>query len=153
MRCDPSSYENHVQALFKVCQTGPLLDYQLDFERLCNRVVGLSLESISDCFLFELCSDTQKELAILHPTSISQAIGLARLIDTKLQDQPFVGRLLATLFGPAAPYDASPRPRRSLFRGSLFPFGVYLLLRCRSAEPRAFASIVMSVFISSTIAS
>ncbi|KAL0322348.1 UNVERIFIED_CONTAM: hypothetical protein Scaly_2531200 [Sesamum calycinum] len=108
MRCDPSSYENHLQALFKVCQTGSLLDYQLDFEKLCPRVVGLSPESISDCFLFGLCSDTHKELAILHPTSILQAIGLARLIDTKLQAQPFVGRLLATLFGPAAPYDASP---------------------------------------------
>ncbi|KAL0317444.1 UNVERIFIED_CONTAM: hypothetical protein Sangu_2158700 [Sesamum angustifolium] len=86
MHCGPSSYENHLQALFKVRQTGSLLDFQLDFERLCNRVVGFSLESISDCFLFGLCFDTQKELAILLPTSISQAIGLARLIDAKLQD-------------------------------------------------------------------
>ncbi|KAL0444650.1 UNVERIFIED_CONTAM: hypothetical protein Slati_2187700 [Sesamum latifolium] len=84
LRFGPSSYENHRQALFKVRQTGSLQDYQLEFECLCNRVVGLSRDSILDCFLSRLRLNIQKELAILHPTSISQAIGLARLIDSKL---------------------------------------------------------------------
>ncbi|KAL0405379.1 UNVERIFIED_CONTAM: hypothetical protein Slati_3851800 [Sesamum latifolium] len=67
----PSTFENHRQALFKVRQTGFLTDYQLKFERLCNRVTGLSADSILDCFLSGLRLDIQKEMAILQPTSIS----------------------------------------------------------------------------------
>ncbi|KAL0361425.1 UNVERIFIED_CONTAM: hypothetical protein Sradi_3827000 [Sesamum radiatum] len=110
LRFGPSSYENHRQALFKVRQTGSLMEYQLEFERLCNRVVGLSPESILDCFLSGLRSDIQKELAILHPMTISQAIGLARLIDLKSQDQPFLGRPSAVPLAPPRRQPTTPLP-------------------------------------------
>ena len=40
LRFGPFAYENHQQALFKLQQTATVLEYQHDFERLCNRVTG-----------------------------------------------------------------------------------------------------------------
>jgi hypothetical protein len=80
----PSAYDNHQQALFKLQKTTTVVDYQRDFERLCNCVIGLPPHSILDCFISGLRPDIQNELAILHPNSISQAIGLAKLVESKL---------------------------------------------------------------------
>lgn len=85
LRFGPSSFENHQQALFKLQQTNTVSEYQRDFERLCNRVTGLSHDAILDCFISGLKSEIQNELAILRPTDISQAIGLAKLVEAKLQ--------------------------------------------------------------------
>lgn len=85
LRFGPSSFENHQQALFKLQQTGTVSDYQREFERLCNRVIGLPQPAILDCFISGLRLEIQHELAILHPTSITQAIALAKLVETKLQ--------------------------------------------------------------------
>ncbi|KAL2236314.1 UNVERIFIED_CONTAM: hypothetical protein Sindi_0823100 [Sesamum indicum] len=65
LRFGPSSYENHRQALFKLRQSGSIVDYQREFEQLCNR-----------------------------PRSISQAIGLAKLLESKFNDRPFLGRAI-----------------------------------------------------------
>ncbi|KAK4429273.1 hypothetical protein Salat_1227600 [Sesamum alatum] len=88
----PSTYENHCQALFKCSQTGSLEEYLLNFERFCNRVTDLSPQSILDCFLSGLRREVQKEMVVLHPTSISQAIGLAKLLESKLSDRLFLAR-------------------------------------------------------------
>ena len=83
VRFGPSAYDNHQQALFKLKQTTSSADYQRDFERLCNRVTGLSSLAIVDCFVSGLKFHIQNELAIHQPTSVSQAIGLAKLIESK----------------------------------------------------------------------
>ncbi|MCI10163.1 hypothetical protein A2U01_0031255, partial [Trifolium medium] len=83
VRFGPSTYDNHQQALFKLKQTTSVADYQRDFERLCNRVTGLSPIAIVDCFVSGLKFHIQNELAIHQPTTISQAIGLAKLIESK----------------------------------------------------------------------
>ncbi|GAU42093.1 hypothetical protein TSUD_134770 [Trifolium subterraneum] len=83
VRFGPSTYDNHQQALFKLKQTTSVADYQRDFERLCNRVTGLSPTAIIDCFVSGLKFYIQNELAIHRPTTISQAIGLAKLIESK----------------------------------------------------------------------
>lgn len=85
IRFGPSSFENHQQALFKLQQSSTVADYQKEFERLCNRVNGLPQLAILDCFISGLKAEIQNELAILQPTSISQAIGLAKLVETKIQ--------------------------------------------------------------------
>lgn len=84
LRFGSSAYENHQQTLFKLRQTITAAAYQLNFERLCNRVVGLTHTAILDCFLSGLCPDIQNELAVMQPTSISQAIGLAKVVESKL---------------------------------------------------------------------
>lgn len=57
--------------------------YQKEFERLCNRVIGLPANAILD-FISGLRSDIQYEMALLQPASISHATGLAKLIESKI---------------------------------------------------------------------
>nr|KYP56554.1 hypothetical protein KK1_002795 [Cajanus cajan] len=82
----PSSFENHQGELFKLRKLGSVSDYQSQFEKICNRTVGLSPNNILNCFIFGLHANIKGELAILKPTSISQAIGLAKLVESKLKD-------------------------------------------------------------------
>lgn len=86
LRFGPSTYDNHQEELFKLRQEGSVSDYQAKFEKLRNRVLGLPTEAILNCFISGLYPDIQNELAIQKPHSISQAIGLAKLIEAKHKD-------------------------------------------------------------------
>nr|GEY20495.1 transposon Ty3-G Gag-Pol polyprotein [Tanacetum cinerariifolium] len=86
-RFGPSTYDNHQAALFKLQQTSSVTAYQTQFERLSNYVVGLPPEALLNCFVSGLREDIQQELAILRPHTITQAIGLAKLIKDKTNDQ------------------------------------------------------------------
>ncbi|KAL0438992.1 UNVERIFIED_CONTAM: Retrovirus-related Pol polyprotein from transposon.6 [Sesamum latifolium] len=86
LRFGPSSFENHQAALFKLCQRGSLSDFQAEFECLCNRVVSLPPESVLNCFISGLRADIQHEMVVFQPSSISQAIGLAKLLEAKSLD-------------------------------------------------------------------
>lgn len=126
MRFGSSSYDNHCQAMFKVRQMGSVAEYRLEFERLCNRVVGLSPDSILDCFLSFLYSGIQKDMAILHPTTISQAVGLVKLLESKLHDHPFLTRASGLETAPihsVPPLLPAPQPR------PLPPLGASLPIR------------------------
>lgn len=52
---------------------------------MSNRVTSLIVE-ILNCFIFVLLPEIRREFIILHPYSISRAIGLAKLVENKLQD-------------------------------------------------------------------
>lgn len=84
VRFGPSTFENHQQALFKLKQTGTVIEYQKEFERLCNKVQGLSAAAITDCFVSGLKTSIQNEIAIHQPTNVSQDIGLTKLIESNL---------------------------------------------------------------------
>ncbi|MCH95241.1 hypothetical protein A2U01_0016216, partial [Trifolium medium] len=103
-RFGPSAFDNHQQALFKLKQTTTVADYQRDFERLCNRVTGLPSVAIIDCFVSGLKPHINHELAIHQPHSISQAIGLAKLIESKF---------LATR-SLSSPFQKNPPPKPPL---------------------------------------
>lgn len=93
LRFGPSTFANHQVALFKSKQSGFIMDYQVQFEMLCNRVEGLPPKAILNCFISGLCKDIQRELAVLQPTSLPQAIGMAKLIEEKIVDsKPFPSR-------------------------------------------------------------
>ncbi|KAK4383185.1 hypothetical protein Sango_2800500 [Sesamum angolense] len=81
-RFGPSAYENHRQALCKLKQTGTVAEFQLAFETLSNQVRGLPPDARLDCFLSSLRSNIQRKLAVFQPTSMSQAIGLGKLLDS-----------------------------------------------------------------------
>nr|KYP40042.1 hypothetical protein KK1_038624 [Cajanus cajan] len=70
----PSSYENPQATLFKLKKTGTVTDYQTAFEKLNNQVFGLDPAAIRNCFISGLLEDIQKELAILKPQTVSQAV-------------------------------------------------------------------------------
>nr|GEX34494.1 hypothetical protein [Tanacetum cinerariifolium] len=82
----PSTYDNHQAALFNLQQTSSVTAYQTKFERLSNCVGGLPPEELLNCFVSGLRQDIQQELAILQPHTITQAIGLAKLIKDKTND-------------------------------------------------------------------
>jgi hypothetical protein len=86
LRFGPSTYENHQEQLFKLRQQGSVADYQSSFERLGNRVLGLPHDALLNCFISVLIPEIRHELAIQRPFSISQAIGLAKLIEAKIKD-------------------------------------------------------------------
>ncbi|KAL0412968.1 UNVERIFIED_CONTAM: hypothetical protein Sradi_1498500 [Sesamum radiatum] len=114
LRFGPSSFANHQAALFKLRQRGSVADFQSEFERLCNRVVGLSPESILNCFISGLRSDIQRELAVLQPSSISQAIGLAKLVEAKILDARPLRAVAPPPISRVPPLLPAPRPREPL---------------------------------------
>jgi hypothetical protein len=63
-----------------------VVDYQAQFEKLGNRVIGLPADAILNCFISGLLPDIRNEIAIQRPQTITQAIGLAKLIESKLKD-------------------------------------------------------------------
>jgi len=86
LRFGPSTYINHQVELFKLQQTSTVTEYQGRFEHLYYCVVGLTPETILNCFISGLSIDIRRELTILNPYSIAQDIGLAKLIEDKLRD-------------------------------------------------------------------
>ncbi|KAL0409944.1 UNVERIFIED_CONTAM: hypothetical protein Slati_3584100 [Sesamum latifolium] len=85
-----------------------------EFEHLCNRVVGLPPESILNCFISGLRSDIQHELAVLQPSSISQAVGLAKLVEAKLLDARPIRAVHPHAVPRTPPLLPAPRPGPSL---------------------------------------
>nr|KYP42756.1 hypothetical protein KK1_035826 [Cajanus cajan] len=86
LRFGPTGYENFRAELFKLRQHTTVTEYQQRFEKISNRVFGLPPDAIVDCFYSGLLPEIQREVAILKPTTISQAIGLSKLIEAKIRD-------------------------------------------------------------------
>lgn len=113
-----NSFANHQVALFKLRQTVTVMDYQQQFKSLTNRVDGLQPTALLNCFIFGLRSDIQREIAVLQPTTLPQAIGMAKLLEAKFLDSkpnpPRFSRLTASqpqppsLLGPGPPPSSLP---------------------------------------------
>lgn len=86
LRFGPSTYANHQAELFKLRQTGSISECQAQFEKLGNRVIGLPADALLNCFISGLNTEICNEMAIQRPTTITQAIGLAKLIEAKCKD-------------------------------------------------------------------
>lgn len=85
-RFGPSTYENHQVALFKLRQSGYVMEYQTQFEMLANRVMNLSPDAQLNCFLSGLKPEIYRELTVLRPYNLTDAIGMAKLVESKLAD-------------------------------------------------------------------
>lgn len=62
------------------------MDYQTKFEKFGNQVVGLPPDAILNCFISGLTLEIQNEMIIHRATSIYQATGLAKLIESKIKE-------------------------------------------------------------------
>ena len=58
----PSIYDDPRGALFKLVQRGSVTEYMTEFERLANRIVGLSLSDLLSCFISGLNPEIRREL-------------------------------------------------------------------------------------------
>nr|KYP44434.1 hypothetical protein KK1_034069 [Cajanus cajan] len=74
LRFGPSTYENHQSTLFKLKQFGSMVEYQASFEKLCNKIVGLSHDNLLNCFMSGLSPPIERELKILKPCTLTQEI-------------------------------------------------------------------------------
>jgi len=72
--------------LFKLKQGGIVVEYQAAFEKIGNKVMGLPAEAMLNCFISGLIPEIRNELVIQKPYNISQAIELAKLIESKIKD-------------------------------------------------------------------
>ncbi|XP_058757922.1 uncharacterized protein LOC131631166 [Vicia villosa] len=108
LRFGPSTFENHQAELFKLKQSGSVMEYQTRFEQLGNKVVGLPADAILNCFISGLQQDIQNELAIHKPTSISQAIGLAKLIESKIHIKPKFVKPFSTPYQKPSTTNSTP---------------------------------------------
>ena len=119
LRFGTSTYANHQAELFKLRQNGTVAEYQKVFEKLCNRVLGLTPEMILDCFISDLIPDIRREMTVLQPNSITQVMGLAKLLESKFQDSkrvirqvPFLPQHSPHLLPPSRP-SFPPQPPSS----------------------------------------
>ncbi|XP_027905965.1 uncharacterized protein LOC114165577 [Vigna unguiculata] len=86
IRFVPSHYEDPKGALFKLCQTTNVREYQAQFESLANRIVGLPPPFFLSCFVSGLKPEIRREVQAFQPISLSQAISLAKLQEDKFAD-------------------------------------------------------------------
>lgn len=87
LRFAPSHFDDPRGALFKLCQTTTVKDYQTAFESLANRISGLPNHFFLSCFIYGLKPAIRREVQAFQPISLSYAISLARLQEDKLNDR------------------------------------------------------------------
>lgn len=78
-RFGPTEYEDYAESLAKLQQTGNLREYQKEFERLANQVPRLGESFLISCFIGGLKEEIRLNVKMFRPTTLTSAIGLARL--------------------------------------------------------------------------
>ncbi|XP_059441736.1 uncharacterized protein LOC132174039 [Corylus avellana] len=84
-RYGPTAFEDHFGDLTKLQQTGSVKEYQLQFEHLLSRVGKLSTQHQLGCFVSGLKGNLRTEVQAARPTTVTEAIGLARLYEAKYE--------------------------------------------------------------------
>ncbi|KAF2292987.1 hypothetical protein GH714_034620 [Hevea brasiliensis] len=86
-RFGPTDCEDFDESLSKIRQTGPLRDYQREFERLGNRVKGWTQKALVGTFMGGLKSEISEGIRMFKPQTLKDAISLARMRDEQLLRQ------------------------------------------------------------------
>ena len=81
-------------------------EYQEAFEKLSHRVDGLPEHFLIGCFIAGLKDDIRLDVQIKNPTSLAEAIGVARLVEERNQ-------LQRRLPGPNRPSAVTPIGRNA----------------------------------------
>lgn len=92
-------------------RTSYVKNYQTEFERLANRITGLSQQCYLSCFISGLKPELSREVQAFQPTSLPHAICLAKVQEDKVND-----RFPKTLPTPNIP---TAGPSRSPIRPTL----------------------------------
>lgn len=118
-RFAPTAFDDPRGKLFKLTQSSSVTAYLTEFESLANRIVGLQPSFLLSCFISGLKSEIRRDVVAQQPSSLSQAVGFARLHKEKLQDHSQTHRLppsqrwaptsVSRTFSPS-PISTSPKP-------------------------------------------
>jgi hypothetical protein len=106
LRFAPTAYDDPKGKLFKLQQSSSVAAYLSEFEALANRIFGLSPADLLSCFVSGLKPEIRREVIAQRPFDLSQAAGLARLQEEKIQD-------LMKMTRPRAPFNPWPGPSSS----------------------------------------
>ena len=79
-------YEDPTGLLCKLQQRSSVTAYLSEFESLANRIVDLPAPLILSCFISGLNPAIRREMQVLQPISLAQAVSYARLQEEKLLD-------------------------------------------------------------------
>ncbi|KAL5764629.1 hypothetical protein ACOSP7_016982 [Xanthoceras sorbifolium] len=83
LRFGPTDYEDPSEALTRLKQTSTVSAYQEMFEELSHRVDGLPENFLVGCFIAGLRDEIRLDVKIKQPRSLTDAIGVARLIEER----------------------------------------------------------------------
>ncbi|KAH7544951.1 hypothetical protein FEM48_Zijuj01G0040500 [Ziziphus jujuba var. spinosa] len=97
----PTDYDNPSEALARLKQVSSVTLYQAEFKKLSQQIDHLPESHLVGCFLTGLRDDIRVELKMKQPRSLSEAIGVAWLIEERNQLQRRnMGAQRATLVSP-----------------------------------------------------
>ncbi|KAH7536709.1 hypothetical protein FEM48_Zijuj03G0015100 [Ziziphus jujuba var. spinosa] len=99
----PIEFEDPSEALIRLRQTTTLEAYQENFEKLSHRIDGLPESFLIGCFIAGLRDDICLDVKIKHSRTLTEAIGVARLIEKLLIDgrstHNFIDQAVVTKYG------------------------------------------------------
>ena len=78
-----STYEDPTGLLCKLQKHSSISAYLSEFESLANRIVGLPATFVLSCFISGLSPAIRREVQVLQPVSLVQAVTYARLQEEK----------------------------------------------------------------------
>ncbi|KAL5170410.1 hypothetical protein HKD37_11G032125 [Glycine soja] len=81
-----TTYEDPTRLLCKMQQRSTVSNYLSDFETLANRIIGLPAPMALSCFTSGLIPSIRREVQVMQPATISQAVAYARLHEEKQND-------------------------------------------------------------------
>ncbi|XP_035542078.1 uncharacterized protein K02A2.6-like [Juglans regia] len=79
IRFGPTAYDDPMEALTRLKQTGSIAAYQAQFKALSNRLRGLSDVHKLSCFLSGLKDEIRLPIRMFNPVSLSAAYALAKI--------------------------------------------------------------------------
>jgi len=85
-RFDPAVYEDYMGLLCKLNQRYSVLEYQTEFERLLNKVTGVSENTLISIFIAGLKPPIKREVNLRRPLTLSQTFALARELAANYSD-------------------------------------------------------------------
>ncbi|XP_041011286.1 uncharacterized protein LOC121255061 [Juglans microcarpa x Juglans regia] len=79
VRFGSSAYDDPMEALTRLKQVHSVTTYKAEFELLSNRIKGVSEKNKLSCFLSGLKDEVRLPVRMLNPTTLNDAIGLAKI--------------------------------------------------------------------------
>ncbi|GJY20360.1 transposon ty3-G gag-pol polyprotein [Tanacetum coccineum] len=87
VRFGPTEYEDPAEALSRLKQTTTVASYQEAFEKISHQVDGLPETFLVGCFIGGLKEEIRLEVKLKTPRNLTEAIGMALLVEEKLNLQ------------------------------------------------------------------
>ncbi|WVZ06121.1 hypothetical protein V8G54_019467 [Vigna mungo] len=110
LRFAPFKFNDPIATLCKLSQTHSLQDYLSKFEKLSNRISDYPTSFYLSCFISGLKPHLRREVIVLQPLDLNQAIAFAKLHEDKHSSNPPFNRFPRSSPPNNPPPLTSPKP-------------------------------------------